>query len=54
MRIHVEFDLGYRKIDDRKAEINQKARAIVHRFDTVVETLDASIGFNQEFLEVFE
>ncbi len=36
MRIHVEFDLGYRKIGDRKAEINQKARANVHRFDTAV------------------
>jgi hypothetical protein len=39
---------------DRKTEINQKARAIVHRFDTAVETLEACIDFSQEFLEVFE
>jgi len=37
MRIPVEFDLGYRKIGHRKAENNQKPRANVHRFDTVVE-----------------
>jgi len=54
MRIHVEFGLGYRKISDRKAEINQKACAIVHRFDTDVETLDAIIDLNPKFLEVFE
>jgi hypothetical protein len=54
MRIHIEFGLGYRKMGDRRAEINQKTRAIVHRFDTAVETLEARIDFGQEFLEVFE
>lgn len=54
MRIHVKFGRGYRKIDDCKTETNQKTRAIVHRFDTVVETLNASADFDREFLEVFE
>ena len=54
MRIRIELGLGYRKTGDRKAETNQKTRATVHRVDTVVETLNASIDFDQKFLEVFE
>jgi hypothetical protein len=54
MRIHIESGLEYRKMGDRRTEINQKPRAIVHRFDTAVETLETRIDSSQEFLEVFE